>query len=223
MPPDFRLAVLASGRGSNLQALLEAAQRGRLGAVVSGVFSDRPDCRAVALATAAGVPTTALAPADFQTREAFDDALFAAVEAIQPDLIVCAGYMRVISRHAVERFAGRMINIHPSLLPAHPGLRTHARALAAGDRMHGASVHEVVAAVDSGPILAQARIDVIPGESAERLGERVLAREHPLLVGSVKAVSEGKLSPGPTGWRWNGTALLRPLSLNADDELEETR
>lgn len=221
MRPPFRLAVLASGRGSNLQALIEAQRAGKLGAEVAGVFSDRGHCKALERARAAGVPTVALSPADFPSREAFDAAMFAAVEAIQPDLIVCAGYMRIISSNAVTRVSHRMINIHPSLLPAHPGLHTHARALAAGDREHGASVHQVEAAVDSGPVLARACVNVLPGDTPERLGARVLAREHPLLVGCVRAISEGRLSLRPSGLQWQGTDLRQPLSLNRRDELEE--
>ena len=162
-------------------------------------------------------------PAAFPSREQFDGEFFDAIEAVQPDLIVCAGYMRIISTQAVQRTAGRMINIHPSLLPRHPGLRTHAQALAAGDRDHGASVHLVVPEVDAGPVLAQARVEVRDGDTIESLSHRVLAREHPLLVQTVRAIAEGRLSIDGRECRWQGTPLALPLSLNDEDELEEAR
>lgn len=220
---DFRLAVLASGRGSNLRALLDAQDRGELRTSIVGVFSDRPACGAIALATERGMPTLALKPAGFSSREAFDETLFDAIAAVQPDLIVCAGYMRLISERAVLRFAGRMINIHPSLLPRHPGLDTHARVLAAGDHEHGASVHQLTPTVDAGPVIAQVRVAVRPGDRSEHLARRVLEREHPLLVQSVKAISEGKLTLSPTGIIWRGTHLLAPLSLNDEDLFEESQ
>lgn len=219
----FRLAVLASGRGSNLRALLEAQDGGELRSRIVGVFSDRPACSAIALAAERGIPTLALKPAGFSSREAFDEALFEAIGAVQPDLIVCAGYMRLISERAVLRFAGRMINIHPSLLPRHPGLDTHDRVLAAGDHEHGASVHLVTPAVDAGPVIAQVRVAVRPGDSSERLAQRVLKREHPLLVQCVKAISEGKLTLSPTEICWRGTHLPAPLSLNDEDLFEESQ
>ena len=119
--------------------------------------------------------------------------MFNEIEGVQPDLIVCAGYMRLISRRAVERFKDRMINIHPSLLPKYPGLDTHSRALASGDREHGASVHCVIPALDSGPVIAQAKLPVMAGDDSESLARRLLEREHPLLVQCVKAISEGEV------------------------------
>lgn len=221
--PALRVAVLVSGRGSNLGALVDAVDRGELPVVLAGVFSDRPACAAIALAVRNGLPTLAMEPSSFPSREQFDAAFFNAIESVQPDLIVCAGYMRIISTQAVQRTAGRMINIHPSLLPRHPGLGTHARALAAGDREHGASVHQVVPAVDAGPVLAQARLPVEVGETIESLAQRVLAREHPLLVQTIRAIAEGTLSVDSAQLRWKGTTLTQPLSLNHEDELEEAR
>ena len=148
----YRIAVLASGRGSNLQALIDAIGAGHLDARLVGVFSDKPGSGAIAIAREHDLPAVALAPRDYGTRAAHDEALFSEIEGVQPDLIVCAGYMRIIGDAALRRFEERMINIHPSLLPTYPGLDTHARALAAGDAEHGASVHAVSPALDAGPL-----------------------------------------------------------------------
>ena len=152
----MRLAVLASGRGSNLQAILDAIGDGVLDAGVVGVFSDRPKAQALERARAAGIPAIALRPADFDTRDAYDAALFDAIARVQPELVVCAGYMRLLGAAQVEAWHGRMINIHPSLLPLFKGLRTHEQALAAGALQHGASVHFVTAELDGGPVIAPA-------------------------------------------------------------------
>jgi phosphoribosylglycinamide formyltransferase-1 len=130
--------------------------------------------------------------------------------------------MRILCAEAVQRAGGRMINIHPSLLPRHPGLRTHERALAEGDAEHGASVHQVIADVDAGQVIAQARVPVHAGEEAAALAARVLAREHPLLVAVVRAFAEGKLSAGPAGVAWRGIPLHAPLSLDDQDRLAES-
>ena len=219
----MRLAVLASGRGSNLRALLEAGRDGRLDSRVVGVFSDRARAPALAVAREFGVTARAFKPADFADRVAFDDAFFDAVAAIQPDLIVCAGYMRLISDRAVRRFQGKMINIHPSLLPAHPGLDTHARVLAAGDVETGASVHVVTPELDAGPVLAQARVPVHAGDDAAALAERVLGVEHELLVQAVRAIERGELDPASTPPRSMGRTLAAPLQPAAAGELEAIR
>ena len=213
MAEPFRIAVLASGRGSNLRALVRAQQEGRLPVRFVGVFSDRANCPALELARENDIPVQALSPADFPDRLQYDAALFSRIEAVQPDLIVCAGYMRLISDEAVHRWRGKMINIHPSLLPRHPGLRTHARALAAGDRDHGASVHCVIPELDAGHVVTQARLTVLPGEDAESLGRRVLEREHPLLVQTVRAIALGELDISEMPPRWRGTALASPMLL----------
>jgi phosphoribosylglycinamide formyltransferase-1 len=158
-------------------------------------------------------------PNAFETRDAFDAAMFDAIDAVQPDLIVCAGYMRIIGAAAIARFPNRMINIHPSLLPRHPGLHTHQRALEAGDAEHGASVHIVIPELDAGPVLAQARLPVHGGDTAETLAARVLTREHPLLLASVAAVANGNLRLDADAIRWRGAPLLEPLRLGDDDRL----
>jgi phosphoribosylglycinamide formyltransferase-1 len=217
----MRLVVLASGRGSNLRALLEAGRDGRLASRVVAVFSDRAQAPALALARESGVSAKAFKPADFADRVAHDEALFEGVAAVQPDLIVCAGYMRLISDRAVRRFQGKMINIHPSLLPAHPGLDTHARVLAAGDAETGASVHVVTPELDGGPVLAQSRVPVRAGDDAAALAARVLDVEHELLVQVVGAIERGELDPASTPPRWQGHALAAPLRAGAAGRLEE--
>lgn len=215
----MRLAVLASGRGSNLGALLAARAAGRLDFTLAGVFSDRPEAPALALAAAASAPALALPPRAHPDRAAHDAALGDAVAAVQPDLIVLAGYMRVLADAFVGRFEGRMLNIHPSLLPKHPGLRTHQRALDAGDAWHGASVHFVVPALDAGPVVAQARIAILPGDDAEALATRLLPREHALLAASVGLFASGRLAQDGAHVRLDGRPLARPLRLGDDDAL----
>ena len=216
---SLRLAVLASGRGSNFAALLQACGDGRIRGSVVGVFSDKPQSGAVALAAEAGIHAWAMKPNTFETRDAFDTAMFDAIDAVQPDLIVCAGYMRIIGAAAIARFPNRMINIHPSLLPRHPGLHTHQRALEVGDAEHGASVHIVIPELDAGPVLAQARVPVHGDDTTETLAARVLTREHPLLLASVAAVANGDLRLDADAIRWQGAPLRKPLRLGDDDRL----
>lgn len=213
----YRIAVLASGRGSNLQALLDASAAGTLPAHVAGVFSDQADAPALQRARAAGVPCAALSPRDFGSRLAFDHAFFGMIDAAQPDLVVCAGYMRLISEAAIAPRRGRIINIHPSLLPAFKGLKTHAQALAAGVPEHGASVHFVTPDLDGGPVIAQARVPVLAGDDAAALAARVLAREHPLLVATVGLFARGRVALVDEAVTLDGRALETPLQLAAND------
>jgi phosphoribosylglycinamide formyltransferase 1 len=216
----YRIAVLASGRGTNLQALSDAIADGRIpGAGIVGVFSDRPDAPALRWAQDAGLFTAARTPADYASRDMHDAALFDAVAAVQPDLIVCAGYLRIIGAPALHRFENRMLNVHPSLLPKYPGLRTHARALAAGDPVHGASVHSVIPALDAGPVLAQVRIPVRGDDDAERLAARLLPREHALLCASVALLADGRARLHPDHVELDGRRLAAPLQLDDHDRL----
>ena len=189
----LKLAVLASGRGSNLQALIDAIGAGELDAGIVGVFSDQAASGALAIARAAGLPAVHIDPKAHASRAEFDAALFAAVDASGAELIVCAGFMRILSPEVVAPRTSRMINIHPSLLPKYPGLHTHQRALEAGDREHGASVHAVIPALDAGPLIAQTRIDVDANDSPERLAARLLPREHQLLLQVVRWIAAGRL------------------------------
>ncbi len=209
----LRVAVLASGRGSNLGALLDASRAADAGFAIVGVFSDKPDAGALGIARETGIPAVALAPAKGGDRGAYDAAFFAKVREVQPDLIVCAGYMRIISAEALAHLPIPMINIHPSLLPRYPGLRTHARALEAGDAEHGSSVHVVTADLDAGPLLAQARIAVLADDTPDSLAARVLAQEHRLLPACVRAIASGRLSlDGPA--HFEGAPLTAPLRLH---------
>jgi phosphoribosylglycinamide formyltransferase-1 len=214
----LRVAVLASGRGSNFQALIDASDSGRLPIEFVGLFSDKPAALALERARLAGIPTVALKPKDYPDRNAFDAALFDRIDAVQPDLIVCAGYMRILSAAAVNRYPDRMINLHPSLLPKFPGLDTHERAIAAGEAVHGASVHVVIPELDAGTVLAQAPVPILPDDDAHSLAERVQRREHPLLVACVAAIAEGRLQCGALP-RFDGAPLSAPLRLGDDDAL----
>jgi len=215
----LRIAVLASGRGSNLQALIDAIAAGRIDAQLVGVFSDRADAFALERARRAGIATLSLSPRDFADRLAFDKQLFSHIDAVHPDVIVCAGYMRLLSDREVEAHAGRMINIHPSLLPAFKGLRTHQQALAAGVSEHGASVHVVSAELDGGPVIAQARVSVRRGDDVPMLAQRVLDREHPLLVETLRWLAAGRLVLDRYGATLDGAKLSAPLQLDADNHL----
>lgn len=214
MSNALRVAVLASGRGSNLQALIDARARG-LGIELIGVFSDRADAVALERARAVGIHAQALAPKAFATRAAFDAALFTAVDAVQAQLIVCAGYMRILDDSVVAARAGRMINIHPSLLPRHRGLRTHEAVLAAGERDHGASVHFVTPELDGGPVVAQARMDVRDGDTPATLAQRLLPLEHALLVATVALIAEGRVALAGDTVALDGRALSAPLVLGS--------
>jgi phosphoribosylglycinamide formyltransferase-1 len=188
-----RLAVLASGRGSNLVAILDACARGALPATVVAVVSDRPDARALSIAGARGIAAELLDARAFGSREAFDAALAARLDAIAPDLVVLAGFMRILTPALVGRWLGRMVNIHPSLLPAYPGLRTHRRALADGVAVHGASVHFVTPELDGGPVVMQAEVTVRPTDDEQSLAARVLRAEHQLYPAALQRILSGQV------------------------------
>lgn len=198
MMPIKNIVCLISGRGSNLEALLAAAGaerwRDTLGAQIACVISNKADAAGLARAQAAGVPTRVLPHTAHSSREAFDRALMEAIDAHQPALVVLAGFMRVLTREFVAHYAGRLVNIHPSLLPSFPGLATHRQALAAGVRVHGATVHFVSSEVDGGAIIAQAAVPVRSDDSEESLAARVLAQEHALLPRCVRLLLEGAVS-----------------------------
>ncbi|HEX7888365.1 MAG TPA: phosphoribosylglycinamide formyltransferase [Ramlibacter sp.] len=176
------IVILISGGGSNMAAIVRAAQRehwGRLyGAEVKAVISNRPDAKGLQFAREQGIAAEVLDHKPFASREAFDEALAALIDRFEPALVVLAGFMRILTPAFVARYQGRMLNIHPSLLPAFPGLHTHQRALEAGCRFAGATVHQVTAELDFGPILAQAAVPILPGDSADAIAARVLTQEH---------------------------------------------
>jgi phosphoribosylglycinamide formyltransferase-1 len=190
---NLRVSVLISGRGSNLAALLAAERAGRLGGNIAAVISNRADAAGLAVAAAHGVAAKVVPHGTFPVREAFDAALEEAVAASAPDLVVLAGFMRVLGPAFVRRYAGRMLNIHPSLLPAYAGLHTHRRALADGVRIHGCTVHFVTDDLDHGPIVAQGAVPVLASDDEASLAARVLAVEHRLLPAAVRAFCEGRL------------------------------
>ncbi len=192
-PPRKRVAVLISGRGSNLQALIEAQGDPAYPAEIVLVVSSRADARGLDRAGEAGIDTLALARRDFASGEALDGAITAALEAAGVELVALAGYMRLLTRPFVEHWRDRMINIHPSLLPLFPGLDTHARALEAGVRLHGCSVHFVRLEMDSGPLIGQAAVPVLTGDDPESLAARVLAVEHRLYPHCLKLLAGGRV------------------------------
>ncbi|MCB1979540.1 MAG: phosphoribosylglycinamide formyltransferase [Burkholderiaceae bacterium] len=188
------IVILISGGGSNMAAILRAAERedwaGGLGVRVAAVLSNRADAGGLAIAQAHGVPTQVLDHKGFGTREAFDAELARRIDAHTPALVVLAGFMRILGADFVQRYAGRLLNIHPSLLPAFPGLHTHERALAAGCRFAGATVHQVTSELDIGPILAQAVVPILPGDTAQALAARVLTQEHLIYPRAVRGFFE---------------------------------
>lgn len=187
------IVILISGRGSNMEALLDAVAGGAIPARVAAVLSNRPQAAGLAIAAARGVPTRVVDHTVHAGREAFDAALAAAIDAFEPDLVVLCGFMRILTDGFVERYAGRLINIHPSLLPAFPGLDTHRRAIAEGVRVHGCTVHFVTPRLDHGPIIVQAAVPVRDDDDAESLAARVLAEEHQVLPLAVRWFVEGRL------------------------------
>ena len=188
-----RIAVLVSGRGSNLGALLAAERAGAFPGSVTQVVSNRPGAGGLAIADDHGIATAVVDHRSYPDRERFDDALAAAIGPGEPDLVVLAGFMRVLGRRFVDRYAGRLVNIHPSLLPSYPGLHTHRRALADGAKLHGCTVHFVTADVDVGPIIGQAALGVRDDDDEDSLAARVLALEHRLLPACVRWFCEGRL------------------------------
>lgn len=185
------IVILISGRGSNMSAIAQAARAGRwqqrLGAQVACVISNRADAPGLLTAAALGLPTQVVSHSKFAMREAFDAALQQAIDAHAPALVVLAGFMRILTPGFVQHYAGRLINIHPSLLPAFTGLNTHQRALDTGCTVAGATVHQVTTELDGGPILAQAVVPVLPGDTAATLAARVQAQEHVMYPKAVGA------------------------------------
>jgi phosphoribosylglycinamide formyltransferase 1 len=191
--PLTRITVLISGRGSNLAALIEAANAGTIDGAVTHVISNRPDAGGLAHAQRNGIATTVVDHRAFATRDEFDAALADAIEASEPELIVLAGFMRILGAAFVQRYAGRMLNIHPSLLPAYPGTGTHGRALADRATRHGCTVHLVTPDVDGGPIVAQSEVPVLSGDDPTTLAARVLEAEHRLLPQVVGWFCAGRI------------------------------
>lgn len=187
------LVILISGRGSNMVAIAEACAAEGWDARIAAVISNRADAAGLAYAREQGIPTAVVNHREFDSREAFDAALAAAIDGYAPDLVVLAGFMRILTAGFVQHYNGRMLNIHPSLLPAFPGLHTHQRAIDAGCKVAGSTVHVVTPELDHGPIVAQAVVPVLPGDTEDTLAARVLTMEHRLYPQSVRWWLEGAL------------------------------
>jgi phosphoribosylglycinamide formyltransferase-1 len=218
--PVTRVAVLISGEGTNLQALIDAASANRLGARIVAVVSNRSGARGLERARAAGIEALHLPAGHGQARADYDAALAELLAPREPDLIVLAGFMRICGSVLVERFAGRMLNIHPSLLPRHPGLDTHRRVLEAGDRWHGATVHFVTAQLDAGPSIIRYRLPVRPADTVESLAQRVHVGEHIILPRAVSWFAAGRLRLEGSSVMLDGKALPAPVSIDEEGVLE---
>ncbi len=207
-----RIVILISGRGSNMQVLLET----KLDAQIVAVISNNPSARGLQFARSAGVETKLVNHRDYADRTSFDKALGDAIAAYSPDLIVLAGFMRILTEQFIKRFSGRILNIHPSLLPAFSGLDTHRRALDEGVKLHGCTVHFVTPALDHGPIVIQAAVPVLPDDDEERLAARVLQQEHVVYPQAIRWFLEGRLAIEgnhvrlSAAWR-NPVPIISPL------------
>ena len=206
-----RTAILISGSGSNLQAFINQVTDGSLDLDIVLVLSNRPDALGLVRARDAGIETACVEHGDFPDRESFDRAVAAKLDLYEPDLVILAGFMRILSPWFVDQFAGRVLNIHPALLPAYPGLDTHARVLAAGDEWHGSTVHFVTADLDAGPRILQGRLRVDPAESPDELCARVQAIEHQIYPEAARWIAAGRLAL-KKGAAWlDGKRLEQPV------------
>jgi phosphoribosylglycinamide formyltransferase-1 len=188
------LVILISGRGSNMEAIVRACASEGWPARIAAVIANRPDAAGLAFAASQGIATVVVDHRQFPNREGFDAALAREIDSLEPDLVVLAGFMRVLTNGFVDRYAGRMLNVHPSLLPSFPGLKTHQQALDAGVRLHGASVHFVTSQLDHGPIVVQSAVPVLAGDDAATLAARVLATEHVIYPRAVRWFVEGRIA-----------------------------
>lgn len=188
------IVILISGRGSNMEAVVRAAQAEQWPARIAAVISNRADAQGLVFAAEHGIATAVVANKDYASRDAFDAALQAVVDSFAPDLVVLAGFMRILTAPFVDHYAGRMLNIHPSLLPLFPGMATHRKAIEAGVTEHGATVHFVTAELDHGPAVARAVVPVLPGDTEESLSARVLVQEHLLYPRAIRLFIDDKLS-----------------------------
>ena len=209
------IVILISGRGSNMEALIGARDRGDLPVNIAAVISNRPDAKGLETAAAAGIATRCLDHKAYAGRDAFDAALAACIDEFAPDLVVLAGFMRILTPDFVRHYQGRLLNIHPSLLPSFPGLHTHQRALDEGVRIHGCTVHFVTAELDHGPVVIQAAVPVLDGDDEASLAARVLRQEHQVYPQAVRWFAEGRLSLADGRVRVAGeaaaaTALVAP-------------
>ncbi|GAB1256713.1 phosphoribosylglycinamide formyltransferase [Aurantivibrio plasticivorans] len=212
----LNVVVLISGSGTNLQALIDGQQDGSLPINIKAVVSNRPDVKGLERARQAGIDAITLDHKRFESREAFDQALIKAIDNYRPELIVLAGFMRILTPEFTHHYLGRMMNIHPSLLPKYPGLHTHQRALEAGDSCHGVTVHFVTEELDGGPPIVQAKVPIIEGDDADSLAKRVQAQEHVIYPLAVDWFATGRLQ------LHNGKSMLDEKLLPASGHLIDT-
>jgi phosphoribosylglycinamide formyltransferase-1 len=217
--PPLDVAILISGRGSNMVAIAEAARKGRLPVRITAVISDQPQASGLTRARELGLPTAVVAPAPGIGRDAYDRQLAARLRDFSPRLVVLAGFMRILGADLVDEFSGRMFNIHPSLLPRHRGLHTHSRVLAAGEREHGCSVHFVTEELDGGPVVLQALVPVLAGDTEQTLSARVQAQEHRIYPMVIGWYASGRLVWRDTQPWLDGQLLSAPVILS-DGEFE---
>ena len=212
------IAVLISGRGSNLQAIIDGVASGKLPAEIRVVISNRADAAGLSRAKRAGIPTQVLGQDAFDDRDVFDKALADLIDGHGVELVLLAGFMRILSPAFVKHFAGRILNIHPSLLPNFQGLHTHEKALKAGAYRHGASVHFVTEELDGGPVIVQASVPILPDDDADRLAQRVLVQEHRIYPLAVRWYAEGLLRLSEDGVIMDGKLLMDPVLITPENE-----
>lgn len=205
------IAILISGRGSNMRVIAERAASGELPLQVRAVISDRAAAAGLAIAASMHIPTHALSPRDFADRASYDAALVDLLSRHQPGLIVLAGFMRILTPTFIDAFAGRIVNVHPSLLPRHRGLHTHRRALEAGDTVHGVSVHYVTEELDGGPVIVQAQVEVRPGDTEASLSARVQQQEHRIYPQVLGWIATGRLALHDQRVWFDGKPLAAPM------------
>lgn len=208
--------MLISGSGSNLQALIDARDEERIDLDIVSVISNQAGARGLARADRAGIPTRILEHRGFADRNKFDHALAELIGAVNPHLVILAGFMRIIGCGVLDPLRGRMINLHPSLLPLYRGTDTYQRALDAGDREHGASIHFVTGELDGGPVISQVRVPVLAGDDKHRLAARLAPMEHRLLVSTIELFTRHKVESGDGGVFVDGSKLQQPLQLHDD-------
>ncbi|WP_435101593.1 phosphoribosylglycinamide formyltransferase [Arhodomonas sp. AD133] len=220
MSEPLRVVVLISGSGSNLQTLIDGQQAGRLPIDIRAVVSNRADAYGLERARAAGIPTHVLSHRGYADRAHYDADLAALVDEFQPGLVVLAGFMRILTPAFVARYSGRLINIHPSLLPAYRGLRTHERVLADGCGEHGCSVHFVIPELDAGPVIVQARVPVEPNDTPESLHQKVQVQEHRAYPLAVRWIAEGRACLDNGEVRFQRVPDGRPPVIDADTDID---
>ncbi|MES1195927.1 MAG: phosphoribosylglycinamide formyltransferase [Steroidobacter sp.] len=209
------IVILISGTGSNMQRIAQLAADGELPVEVSAVISDRAEAKGLTTATNMGIDTKHLSPKSFADRSQFDAALAALIESYTPQLVILAGFMRILTPAFTQRFAGHLLNTHPSLLPKYPGLHTHRRALNAGDAEHGATVHFVTEELDGGPLVIQARVAVLSGDDENSLAQRVLKQEHQIYPEAIRLFASGRLRYANNKAWLDGKELVTPLQFNS--------